>query len=104
MSYLPSDSILILGDTGANVLLTVTLIDPDGNEVKVKEHSQIRNGKISEDSFRIPSDGESGIWTINVKSGSNFDTAEIEVLATLEEGMVVLIEDGARNSWIWKNN
>ena len=33
IEYNPGDSILILGDTGENVLLTITLTDPDGNEV-----------------------------------------------------------------------
>lgn len=95
LDYLPSDSILILGDTAPNTLLTVTLIDPDENEVKVKETFSDKNGKISESSFRIPSDGKSGTWKINVKSGSNFDIREIQVLATLYEGMQVLIEDGS---------
>jgi len=92
--YLPGDSILILGDTSANALLIVTLIDPDGNEIKVKETFSDKNGKISESSFRIPSTAQSGMWLINVKSGSNFDTTEIEVLATLVEGMQVSIEAG----------
>ncbi len=94
VDYLPGDPILILGDTSANALLTVTLIDPDGNEIKVKETFSDKNGKISESSFRIPSTAQSGMWLINVKSGSNFDTTEIEVLATLVEGMQVSIEAG----------
>lgn len=94
LEYLPSDSILILGDTGANALLTVTLIDPDGNEVKAKETFSDKEGKISEGSFRIPSDGKAGTWIINVKSGSNFVTTEVEVLATLYEGMIITIEEG----------
>ena len=51
LEYLPGDSILILGDTAANSLLTVTLIDPDGNEVKIKETFSNKEGKISEGSF-----------------------------------------------------
>jgi len=94
VSYLPGDSILILGDTSSNVLLTITLMDPDGNQIKVKETFSDKNGKISESSFRIPSDGKTGMWLINAKSGSNFDTKEIEVLATIEEGMIVSITDG----------
>ena len=90
--YLPGDSILILGDTGSNVLLTVTLIDPDGNEVKVKEIVSNKEGKILESSFRVPSDAKPGMWIINAKSGSNFDTTEIEVLATLQEGMHVSVQ------------
>ncbi len=94
IEYLPGDSVLILGDTGSNVLLTMVLIDPDGNEVKVRETFSDKNGKISEDSFRIPSDAKPGTWTLNAKSGSNFDNVEIMVLATLDEGMIVSVTEG----------
>jgi len=94
IEYHPGDSILILGDTGENVLLTITLTDPDGHEVKIKETFSDKNGKISEGSFRIPTDGKSGVWNINAKSGSNFDNVEIDVVTTLEEGMVVSVEQG----------
>ena len=79
------------------------MTDPDGNEIKTKESIVIhtvtnkegaQTGRISEDSFRIPTNGESGIWKIGVKSGSNFDSIEIEVLATIDEGIVISITDG----------
>jgi len=89
--YVPGDSILILGDTAPNVLLTVSLMDPEGNIVKERESFSDKNGKISESTFRIPSEGKHGTWLINAKSGSNFDTIEIEVSAILEEGMIIKI-------------
>ena len=92
-NYLPGDPILILGNTSPSVILTIILTDPDGNEVRVKETFSDKNGKISESSFRIPSDAVSGMWTINAKSGSNFDIVEIEVLATLQEGIQVSVRD-----------
>jgi len=95
-NYLPGDSILILGDTAPNVLLTVILYDPDGNEVKVNETFSDKSGKISESSFRIPSDAKAGTWTINAKSGQNLDIIEIEVLATLFEGMQISVEKGEK--------
>jgi len=94
--YLPGDLILILGNTGSNALLIVTLIDPDGNEVKVKEIFSDKEGVISEKSFRIPSNAKAGMWSINAKSGSNFDTIEIEVLSTLQEGIQVSIKEGIK--------
>jgi uncharacterized protein YfaS (alpha-2-macroglobulin family) len=87
--YESGDSILILGETGSNVLLTITMTDPDGNEIKTKYTFSDKNGKISESSFRIPSDGKPGKWMISAKSGSNFDNIEFEVLAVTQEGMVV---------------
>ena len=92
--YHPGDSILILGDTNPNVLLTLTMTDPEGKEIKTKETFSDKNGRISEDSFRVPSDGVPGTWIINAKSGSNFVNEEISVLAVEQEGMVVLIEEG----------
>jgi len=93
-SYLPGDAILLLGDTAENVLLTVSLMDPDENIIKEKESFSDKNGKITESSLRIPTDAKHGIWKINVKSGANFDTIEIDVLATLQDGMVVTVEEG----------
>ena len=93
--YNSGDSILILGDTAApNVLLTLTMINPNGDEIKIKETFSDKNGKISEDSFRIPSDAISGTWKINAKSGANFANIEIEVLAVVQEGMVIQVEEG----------
>ena len=94
LSYEPGEAILILGETKPNNLLTLSLIDPDGNEVKVKETNSDKNGKITDDSFRIPSEVKSGMWSINAKSGSNFDTIEIEVAALKVEGLVISVQDG----------
>jgi len=94
LNYEPGESILILGETKPNILLTLTLIDPDENEVKVKETFSDKNGKITESSFRIPSEAKSGMWKINAKSGSNFDMVEIEVTTVTIEGMVITVEDG----------
>ena len=93
--YLPGDSMLILGETNPNVLLTLTMTNPNGEEIKVKETYSDKNGRISEDSFRIPSDAVPGTWIINAKSGANFVNEEISVLAVEQEGMIILIEEGA---------
>ena len=92
--YNHGDSILILGDTGSNVLMTLTMLNPDGNKIKEIETFSDKNGKISEGSFRIPSDAKAGTWTINAKSGSNFHNIEFEVLALATEGMVLSVTEG----------
>jgi len=104
LNYLPGDSILILGDTSSNSLLTITLIDSEGNEVKVKETFSDKNGKISESSFRIPSTAKFGMWEIKAQSGRNFDTVEIQVLATLYEGMQIFVQmvDDPSTSYLGK--
>ena len=92
--YNSGDSILILGDTSPNILLTLTMINPNGDEIKIKETFSDKNGKISESSFRIPSDAISGTWKINAKSGSNFVNTEIEVLSIIQEGIIVQVDEG----------
>ena len=88
--YRPGDQVLILGKAGPNVLITITMTDPDGNVIKVKETFSDKNEKISEDAFRIPSEATPGIWTINAKSGATFDNAKIEVLgSSISDGMIV---------------
>ncbi len=90
-TYEPGEPILILGKYPANVLLTLSLFDPNDNEIKMKETFSNRNGALAESSFRVPADAESGIWKIKAISGPHFSEAEFDVKATLE-GMFVTVE------------
>ncbi len=94
LDYEPGDPILVLGETGPNVILTLTMLDPEGKEIKVKETFSDKTGKISESVFRIPSDAEPGTWVINAKSGSNFDNTELEVVTSMLGGMIVTATEG----------
>lgn len=92
--YHPGDPILVLGETSPNAILTISLINPEGKEVKIIEESfSDKNGRISEEKFRIPSDAKTGIWKIHAKSGSNFDIVELDVRAVMQEGMIVSVVD-----------
>lgn len=94
LEYGPGDSVLILGDTNSNVLLTITLFDQDGKEIKSKETFSDKNGKISEDGFRIPSGAKPGTWQLKAISGSNYDTVDIKITAVLQEGMAINVVEG----------
>ena len=91
-TYQHGETILILGSSGDNILLTLTLIDPDGNEKKTKETFTNSDGVFSESSFRIPKDAKLGTWNVNAKSGPNFDITEITVIGTEEEGIVIFVK------------
>ncbi len=91
-TYLPGESILVLGDSAANILLTAELLDNNGEIVKTKETFTNKDGVFSVSSFRIPTDAEPGVWTIHVRSGQNFDDAKITVVGDIDEGMVILID------------
>ena len=92
-SYEPGESVLVLGETKPNVLLTLILIDPNENEVKEVLTYSDKQGKITENAFRIPSEAKSGTWKLNAKSGSNFDIAEFEVTTLKVEGLVISVKD-----------
>jgi len=92
-TYEKGEGILILGSTGENVLLTISLIDPDGNTVKTIDTFSNSDGVFSESSFRIPTDAKSGTWIINAKSGPNFGEKEITVIEEIQEGLIVSISE-----------
>jgi len=94
-SYKPGDTILILGSYPKNTLLTLVLLDPNGNEVQVKETFSNKEGGLSiKNTFKLPSDAEFGLWTVKATSGSHLHDVEILVTAPVEEGMTVIAEDG----------
>jgi uncharacterized protein YfaS (alpha-2-macroglobulin family) len=88
-TYALGDSILVLGTTNPNVLLTLEMHDPDGNIKKRKDIFSDRDGKFSESAFRIPSDATQGTWKIKAISGPNYAETELEVKGTITQGFVV---------------
>ena len=87
--YQQGERILLLGSTNPNTLMTATLVNPSGMKIKTLEMPSNNVGTFTEERLRIPSNGEPGLWTINVASGSNLDTVEFNVFSTMLEGMTV---------------
>ena len=87
--YQQGERILLLGSTNPNILMTATLVDPNGIKIKTVEMPSNSVGIFTEERLRIPSNGEPGLWTINVASGTNLDTVEFNVFSTILEGMAV---------------
>jgi len=93
-SYEQGDYILVLGSYPKNILLTLTLLDPNGNEVKVRETFSNKEGGLSSgNTLKLPSDAEFGLWTVKATSGAHLHDVKILVTAPAEEGMTVLVED-----------
>jgi len=90
-TYKPGDPILVLGKSGPNVIVKLTLYDPDGNEVKSKEIFTDKDGVISEGTFRIPSEAKIGVWKMKAVSGPNFVETEFSVTPSQEQGMSVVV-------------
>jgi hypothetical protein len=88
--YKEGEQMLILGSTGAiNVLLDITITDPNGNVIKKIETFSDRFGVFKVDNFRIPFDSTLGIWKVNAKSGGNFNETEFSVSGDNKELAVI---------------
>jgi len=90
-NYQQGEQILILGNTGAiNVLLDITISDPNGNIIKKIETFSDRFGVFKVDNFRIPLDATLGKWNVNAKSGGNFKDIEFSVSGENKELEILL--------------
>jgi len=100
--YEQGERVLLLGSTNPNILMTATLVDPNEMKVKTVEVASNNLGTFTEERLRIPSNGEPGLWKINVASGSNLDTVEFNVFATMVEGMYVKTTDEVKGGDLLK--
>jgi len=90
--YRSGEQILILGKTGAtNVLLDITISDPNDTIIKKIETFSDKTGVFKIDNIRIPVDGVIGEWTINAKSGGNFKESKFFVIG-LENNFIILTD------------
>ena len=78
--YAPGDRVLILGKTGSNSILVISLIDPQNNTIRTQEIFSDSNGQFS-NTFRIPIDAETGIWKIEVTSRLDHADTEFNVIS-----------------------
>jgi len=92
-NYSPGESILIIGNTGDNARLTVTLYDPSGNVVSETETFSDGSGNFSTENIGIPSDGSLGNWKITAHSRLDTKSVEINVSVPLGLGLTLQIEE-----------
>jgi len=77
--YSPGESILIIGNTGANSILNISLIDPNGETINKIEIFADKEGVFTTELLGIPSSATSGIWQIKAQSGLDHKEVEINV-------------------------
>ena len=92
-NYSPGESILIIGNTGSNAGLTITLYDPSGNVVSETETFSDSSGNFSTENIGIPSDGLLGNWKITAHSRLDTKSIEINVSVPLGLGLTLQIEE-----------
>ena len=95
--YIPGSDILVLGnvDTNTPILIDLSLLDPNGVVIKSKEMFSggiDTKGKISDDTFRVPTDAILGTWTLKAQSGAtNVGTTEFQVIEAMDSGARILV-------------
>jgi len=92
-NYSPGESILIIGNTGNNARLIITLYDPSGNVVSETETFSDTSGNFSTENIGIPSDGSLGNWKITAHSRLDTKSVEINVSVPLGLGLTLQIEE-----------
>ena len=63
-TYYPGDSILLIGNSNPNVIITLSLTDPSGNKVKTQDAFTDKKGTFSSSIFRIPANAQIGVWKL----------------------------------------
>ena len=92
-NYSPGESILIIGHTGNNARLTITLYDPSGNKVSETETFSDNSGNFSTEDIGIPSNGSLASWKITAHSRLDTKSIEINVSVPLGLGLTLQIEE-----------
>ena len=92
-NYTPGESILVLGSTGVDARITITLYDPSGQESIVTETFSDGAGSFSTNQVGIPTDGELGLWKITAHSRLDTTSVDINVSVPTDKGLTIEIED-----------
>ena len=92
-TFKPTESILVIGNTGKNTILTLSLINPDNEIVKVTKTFTDKDGKFANEEIRIPVSAPSGVWKLNIKSGGNYTEMVFEVLNEERIGIIIQLDN-----------
>ena len=91
-NYTPGESILVLGSTGNDARITITLFDPDGVIQSVTETFSDGSGNFSTDEIGIPTSGDLGTWKMTAHSRLDNQSIDINVSIPTEKGLTLEID------------
>jgi len=92
-NFSPGESILLIGNTGNNARLTITLFDPSGNISSQTEIFSDSTGAFSTDDIGIPANGILGNWKITAHSRLDSKSVDINVSVPTTKGITIQIEE-----------
>ena len=91
-NYSPGESILVIGNTGNNARLMITLLDPSGNISAKTETFSDNSGSFSTSDIGIPPDGTLGKWKITAHNRLDSNSVEINVSIPTGKSLTLQIE------------
>jgi len=92
-NYSPGESILVIGNTGNNARLMITLLDPSGNiSAKIETFSD-NSGSFSTGDIGIPPDGALGMWKVTAHNRLDNNSVEINVSIPTGKSLTLQIEE-----------
>ena len=89
-NYTPGDSVLIIGKTGNNARLTITLFEPSGKVSSQIETFSDGAGNFSTDGIGIPYDAVLGDWKITAHS--RLDTYSVDLLVNIPTSLSITLQ------------
>ena len=92
-NFSPGESILLIGNTGNNARLTITLFDPSGNISSQTEIFSDSTGAFSTDDIGIPANGILGNWKITAHSRLDSKSVDVNVSVPTSKGITIQIEE-----------
>ena len=79
LDYSPGEGILLIGNATANSILSISLINTNGEIINEIEIFTDKDGMFSTDTLGIPSNATSGMWKIKAQSGLDQKEWEISI-------------------------
>jgi len=92
-NYSPGESILVIGNTGSNARLMITLLDPSGNISAKTETFSDNSGGFSTSDIGIPPDGTLGKWKVTAHNRLDTNSVEINVSIPTGKNLTLQIEE-----------
>ena len=92
-NYSPGESILVIGNTGNNARLMITLLDPSGNISAKTETFSDSMGSFSTTDIGIPPDGVLGKWKVTAHNRLDNNNVEINVSIPTGKSLTLQIEE-----------
>jgi len=92
-NYSPGESIFVIGNTGNNARIIITLLDPSGNVSAKTETFSDNSGSFSTSDIGIPSNGALGNWKVTAHNRLDNNNIEINVSIPTGKSLTLQIEE-----------